>query len=152
MSEDDSNKVEEVGWIIGGQTAVGNGCKFVLDTKANEVKNGVGKCSRVIGGLYVKTSCIVLNIALIPNLTALCGYIKVMVLLPDFNTCIVELVMGHFGHDPFRPEKRWTFRSPEKRWTFRSNKYRRFAQKDGRFGQNVFVLQNRILFVDGFTE
>ena len=39
-------------------------------------------------------------------------------------------VTGHFGQDPFWPQKTWTFRP--KAWTFLlTKKYRRF-------GQNVF--------------
>ena len=39
-----SNKVEEVGWIIGGQTVVGNRCEFVPDTK-------VKRCREMCSGL-----------------------------------------------------------------------------------------------------
>ena len=39
------------------------------------------------------------------------------------------VVTGHFGQVPFRPEQTWKFRT---------KKYRRFCQKDGRFGQKIF--------------
>ena len=38
------------------------------------------------------------------------------------------MVTRHFGHDPF-----W----PEKRWTFRPKKVDISAKKDGLFGQNI---------------
>ena len=73
------------------------------------------------------------------------------------NLHTVAKVTGHFGQDPIRPEKTWTFRPRnidvsakedgrfgQKRWTFRPEKVDVSARKKWTFRPNIYLIVLRI--------